>query len=89
MFVSSAIEVDLDRGGLREALADDARVHVVVGEALDVVFERVDAGGREDAGLAHRAAEHPAVAHERVDVLRAAGHHRAGRAAEPLGHARS
>ncbi len=40
-----------------------------VGQPLDVVVEGVQAGGGEHPRLAHRAAEHAPVAHERGDVL--------------------
>ena len=69
MFVSSRSRSMRDARRGREALADDAGVRVVLGEPLDVVLERVDAGGGEDARLPHRAAEHAAEAHERGDVL--------------------
>ena len=49
-----------DAGDLGQALGQAARVGVVLGQAVDVVVERVDAGGGDDAGLAHRAAEHAA-----------------------------
>ena len=41
MFVSTRAEVDVDAGQLGEALGQAARVGVVLGQALDVVVERV------------------------------------------------
>ena len=46
-------------------LGQQPRVRVVVGEPLDVVVERVQPGGREDADLAHAAA-HPLAPHPRL-----------------------
>ena len=60
--------------GRGERLGQAAGARVVLGEPIDVVVERVDAGGRDDPGLAHRAAE---------AVLAAAGlRHRLARARE-------
>ena len=71
--------------GLGEAAASRSRARVVVGEPLDVVVERVDAGGRDDPGLAHRAAEEVLLRARRApDHLGRAGEHGAERAAEPL-----
>ena len=54
-----------------EPLGEPARVRVVVGEALDVVVERVEPRRGDDAGLAHRAAEEvlepPRLRHPRRD----------------------
>ena len=55
MFVSgAALDPEAERC---EALRQARRVRVVLGQALDVVLERVEARRREDAGLAHAAAE--------------------------------
>ena len=48
---------DRDAGDLGEAVGQEAGVGVVVREAVDVVVEGVEAGGGDDAGLAHGAAE--------------------------------
>ncbi len=51
--------LDVDRqSGSDQPLGEPTRVCVVVREALDVVLERVEPGGGDDAGLAHRASEH-------------------------------
>ena len=64
--------------------ASRLRPRVVVGEPLDVVVERVDAGRGDDPRLAHRTAEEvlhaPRVRHH----LGGAGEERAERAAETL-----
>ena len=52
---------------LRQAAGERARIGVVVGEAIDVMVERVDAGGGADAGLPHRAAEALLPLPHRVD----------------------
>ena len=59
MFVSGAITRRTGRFG--EALGQALGAAVVVGESRDVMVERVQARGREDADLAHAAA--PALAH--------------------------
>ena len=82
-FVSTRIGVD-GEPGLGEPQREPLRTGMVVGEPVDVVVERIDASGRDDAGLAHRAAEEvlqaPCVRHH----LGIAGEDRAQRAAEPL-----
>ena len=85
MFVSSASSARstpssaASRSPITRAFAWSSR------EPVDVVIERVEPGGGQHAGLAHRAAEHPAVADERGDVVARAREHRADGAAEPLG----
>ena len=61
----------LEPGQLGQPLGQAARVRVVVGEALAVVLERVQARRGEDAGLAHAAAEHLAEAVRARDAARA------------------
>ena len=60
---------------------------MVFGQALDVVLQRIQAGGGEDAGLAHAAAQHLAPAQRLRDERPAAAQHRADRRAQPLGQA--
>jgi hypothetical protein len=55
---------------------------VIVGEAVDVMVERVDAGGRSNAGLPHRSAEPLLPAPDVVDELARTGNHAADRRAE-------
>ena len=50
------LEVDRDAGRV-EPLGEPPRALVVLGQPLDVVLERVDARGRDDPRLPHRAAE--------------------------------
>ena len=57
---------------------------VVLGEPLDVVVERVQAGGREDPRLAHRAAEHLLAAPGLVDQGLRAGQAGADGRSQPL-----
>ena len=57
MLVAHPLDVDGEARAGAEALCQPAGVGVVVGEALDVVVERVDAGRRDDARLPHAAAE--------------------------------
>ena len=57
---------------------------MIVGESLDVMAQRPHAAGRDDAGLAHRAAEHLAVAARLADVGGGAGEHAAHRRAQAL-----
>ena len=50
--------VDFDgKAGFCQSLREPAGVGVVLRKPVDVVVERVDAGGRHDPGLAHRASE--------------------------------
>ena len=52
-----ARRIELDAGDLGKPLGQMAGVGVVLGQALDVVIERVQAGGGDDPGLAHGAAD--------------------------------
>ena len=53
-----AIEVDAGEAG--ETVGDQRSVSVILGQARDVVIERVERGGGEEANLPHRPAEHAA-----------------------------
>ncbi len=55
-------EVENDARALREAFGEQAGVRMVLAQARQVVLEPVQGGGGEDADLAHRPAEHAAVA---------------------------
>ena len=63
--------VELDARQLRQPVGEPRGVGVVLGQPLDVVVERVQAARRDDARLAHRAADHLLVAPGLVDQLRA------------------
>ena len=61
---------------------------MIVLESGDMMLERIDAGGREDAGLAHSPAVHAAEAPRTFNQLGVAGgQQRAGRRPETLGEA--
>ena len=77
--------IELDAGQRGEALGQPPGARVVVGQALDVVVERVEAGGGDDARLAHGAAQHLLPAPRLLDEGRRAGQARADRGAEALG----
>jgi len=70
--------------GFVERLAEPAGPRMVLREALDVVVEGVDARGRDDSGLPHRAAELVLVPPCAKHPFRRAGDDRAERAAEPF-----
>src|SRR5687768_6559235 len=72
----------------REGLSQEAGARMVLGEAVDVVLERIEAGGRDDARLAHGTAEEVLHATRFRHPLARAGHERAERAAETLGEAK-
>ena len=72
------------RPRVRPAFGEPPRAGVVVGEPLDVVVERVEPGGRDDPGLAHRAAEAVLLDPRAAISSARAGDQRAERAAEPL-----
>ena len=74
----------LDAVDLRQPARQRAGIGVIVGEAVDVMVERVDAGRGADAGLPHRAAEALLPAPDLVDEVARAGDHAADRRAEAL-----
>ena len=67
----------LHAGDLRQAACQRSRVGVIVGQSRDVMIQRVDAGRRADAGLAHRAAEALFPAPDLIDEVARSGQHRA------------
>src|SRR5437773_8447502 len=62
-------EVELDSAAAHYPRGDAARVHMVFHKLIAALVERVKPRGGEDADLAHRAAEHPAMAHSACDEL--------------------
>ena len=75
----------LDARDLRQPPRQRAGIGVIVRKAIDMMVERVDAGGGADAGLAHRAAEPLLPAPDLVDEIARAGDHGADRRAQALG----
>jgi methyl-accepting chemotaxis protein len=69
----------LDAVDLRQAAGQRPGIGVIVGEAVDVVVERVDAGRRANAGLPHRTAQSLLPAPDSVDELARAGDRAADR----------
>ena len=79
------VGVDRDAGQLRQPARQTPRALVVLGQAVDVVLQRVDPGGRDDARLAHRAAEALLEDPGLLDERARARQHGADRRAEALG----
>src|SRR6185436_11976129 len=77
------VRVDRQAGGV-PALREPVRAGVVLGQALDVMLERVDTGRRDDPGLSHGSAEQVLLPPCPLDRLRRAREQRAERAAETL-----
>src|SRR5207302_982789 len=76
--------IEANAGQPREPVGQPPRVDVIVGQTLDVMPERVDAAGGDDAGLAHGTAHLLLAAPRLVDECARAGHGRAdGRAEAP------
>ena len=77
--------VEAYAGQLGQPLRECARVGMILGQAPDVVIERVDAGSGEHPRLAQRAAQHLLETPRLRDQLGGAREHRADRRAEALG----
>src|SRR5438552_2537546 len=77
--------IEASAGQPREPVGQPPRVDVIVGQTLDVMPERVDAAGGDDAGLAHGTAHLLLAAPRLVDERARAGHGRADGRAEALG----
>src|SRR5438445_2369252 len=77
--------IEANAGQPHEPVRQPPRVGVIVGQTLDVMPERVDAAGGDDAGLAHGAAHLLLAAPRLVDERARAGHGRADGRAEALG----
>ena len=78
------IEGDAESVDPGHALGEPAGERVVLGEAVDVVLERVDPGRGEDPGLAHRPAEPLLPAPYLAEPVPRGREHRAHRTAEAL-----
>src|SRR5438093_1294230 len=63
----------------------DARgVLVILRQSIEVMIERIEAGGGEDPHLPHRPAQHPPMSNARAYHIARPGEHRSGRRAQPL-----
>ena len=80
-------EVDRYARAIGQRCRQRARPRVILGQALDVVVERVEAGGGEHAGLAHAAAEQLAQPARAGDRLGRGDDDRPDRRAQALGEA--
>jgi len=58
---------------------------MIVGKPLHVMVECIQAGGRHDADLPHRATQHAALANRTLDKVRRAGEQRSAWRAQPFG----
>ena len=77
-------KVEADAAQPDQLFCQQPRVGVILDEPGEVVIERVEAGGSENAGLAHRAAEHAPRPQGAGDVVLAAGDQATDRAARAL-----
>ncbi len=87
MLVSTVARVDGGRRRIGARGGEPGRTGVVVGEPLDVVLERVQTGGREDADLAHPGAVALAPDARLGHRVGGADEHRPDRRAQALGQA--
>ena len=70
---------------LREPTGERPRMGVVIRQPIDMMVERMKAGGGANAGLSHRTAEALLPAPDLVDEIAGARDHAADRRAESLG----
>ncbi len=77
-------EVELDTPQPGKTFRQQPRVGMVLGKPVEIMVERLEPGGGEDARLSHRATKHPAGAMGPRDVVGAARKNTADRAAQPL-----
>ena len=82
-----AVRVDGDAADVGQAGGQAAGVGVVVGQAFHHSVQGDQAGGGEDAGLAHSAADHLAPLAGASDEFRRAAQHRPDRAGQGFGEA--
>ena len=85
-FVSTALQIDRD-ARLGQAFGQSPGASMVVGEAVDVVVERVQRGRGDHTGLPHGAPEQELLPPGPLDPFLRRGEDGAERAAEPLGEA--
>ena len=81
------VEVDLDFGDGRNGFGEEAGVAVILVEAGGHLLKGDEAGGGEDAGLAHAATERLADRTGAINAVLGADEHGADRGAETLGQA--
>src|SRR5216683_360044 len=67
-----------------QPLRDEPGIGMILWQPRQIVLERVEPRGGDDAGLAQRAAEHAPRAHSALDIGHPPGDDAADRAAEPL-----
>ena len=87
MFVSTVSPTTLRPGMLADGLGQARGVGVVFGQPIDVVLQRVQGCGGQDAGLPHAAAEQLAVPPGLLHQVLGPGQRRADRGAQPLAEA--
>ena len=81
------LRIELQAGRCADRFGEDAGVGVVFGQAVDVVLERVERAGGDDAGLPHAAAERFAMAAGLADQIGRAAEGGADRRTEAFGEA--
>src|SRR5256886_4378626 len=77
-------QIDVDAGQPAQAFGEAAGVAMVLGEALDHLIERDQAGRGHHSGLAHPAAQHLAHSPRALDERTRPRQHGTDRRAEPL-----
>ena len=69
MLVCTAAEIELDVVSPKQLVREQAGVHVILGQPVDVMAEGVRACRGQDPGLAHRAARHAAISMRALDQI--------------------
>ena len=76
--------IDGDAGNLREAAGERAGIGMIVGEPVDMMIERVEAGSGANTALTHRASETLFPAPDFINERIRSGDHSPDRCAEAL-----
>ena len=79
------IHIDAHPRHLGQGGAQGPRIGMVLGQTLDIVLQRVEPGGRDNARLAHGAAELVLEAPGSFDEIGRPGQNRTDRRTQPLG----